>query len=105
MYLPSNYVHPQIYQDPNQSAIVTPPNGWGIQPVATPAKRGMGLFDSADWTTWGWGEWLTIAAGAYFLWKIMSDVGKGASKVKRTVRRRRSRAARRKKLEEEMSLL
>jgi hypothetical protein len=31
---------------------------------------GLGLFDSADTSTWGWGEWLTIAAGAYVVLKL-----------------------------------
>ena len=65
MYTPSDYVTPQIYADPNNSALVVPPNGWGVGPApGVPVKRkGMGLFDSADWTTWGLGEWVTFAVG------------------------------------------
>lgn len=91
MYLPSDYVTPQIYKDPNQSAIVTPPNGWGIQPVALPTKRGMGLFDSADWTTWGIAEWAIIAVGAYLVISLFNDIGSGVQTVKRARRRRRRR--------------
>lgn len=103
MYLPSNYVTPQLYADPNGGALVVPPNGW--QPAPAPVKRGMGLFDSADWTTWGWAEWLTLAAGAYFLWNLMGDIGKGATRVKRAHRKRKSRKAKREKLQEELSLI
>lgn len=91
MYTPSNYVHPQIYQDPNQSAIVTPPNGWGVGPApgVVPHKRGIGLFDSADWTTWGIAEWAIIAVGAYLVISLFNDIGSGVTTVKRARRRRR----------------
>jgi hypothetical protein len=102
MYTASNWLQPQIYADPNQSAIVTPPNGWGLQVVPKPAKRGMGLFDSGDWTAWGWGEWLTLAAGAYFLIKLVGDVGAGAGTVRRKVRRRKARQRKRDSLLKEL---
>jgi hypothetical protein len=30
-YIASNWVTPQIYADPNNSAMVVPPNGWGTE--------------------------------------------------------------------------
>ena len=93
MYTASNWLQPQIYADPNQSAIVTPPNGWGLQVVPKPAKRGMGLFDSADFTSWGIAEWGIILAGAYFVISLFNDMNRGVARVrgrrkKRTGRRR-----------------
>jgi hypothetical protein len=44
---------------------------------------GLGLFDSGgDWTSWGVGEWLTIAGGVYFVMSIFGDVGRGVGKVR-----------------------
>lgn len=28
---------------------------------------GLGLFDTADFTQWGWGEWASIGAGVYLV--------------------------------------
>lgn len=64
---------------------------------------GMGLFDSADWTTWGWGEWATIGVGLYFGMKLIGDVSKGAKSVRKTVRRRRGARQRKKELQEELA--
>jgi hypothetical protein len=106
VYLPTNYVIPQYNASPN-SGEVLPPNGWGIQYTNPAPKKscGMGMFDSADWTTWGFAEWVTIALGAYLVWKLMSDVSAGATKVKRTVRKRRSRRSKKEALLEELNTL
>ena len=99
MYTASNWLQPQIYADPNQSAIVTPPNGWGIVPapgsiIRCPKPRGMGLFDSADFTTWGIAEWGIILAGAYFVISLFNDMNRGVSRVRgRRKKRGRRRAA------------
>jgi hypothetical protein len=53
--------------------------------------RGVGLFDSLDFSTWGIMEWGTIAVGAYLLLSLWSDVGRAAKTVRRTVRRRKRR--------------
>jgi hypothetical protein len=37
-YIASNWVTPQIYADPNNSAMVVPPNGWGTGVAAAPQK-------------------------------------------------------------------
>lgn len=66
---------------------------------------GLGLFDSADWTTWGIGEWATIGVGAYLIINIVSDIGGAAKSVRRTVSRRRSRSRRKAELQEELSSL
>lgn len=67
---------------------------------------GMGLFDNPlDWTTYGWQEWLTLGAGLYFGIKLLSDVGKGAQSVRKSVRSRRARRERKQKLKEELATL
>lgn len=64
---------------------------------------GLGMFESGmDWTQWGVAEWITVAAGAYFAFSLISDVGRGASKVRRTVRSSRARAAKRARLKREL---
>ena len=67
--------------------------------------QGLGLFDSMDFTTWGFPEWLTVGAVLYFGSKLFSDAQKVSRKV-RGVRSRRARVrARKAKLKEEMESL
>jgi len=47
-YIASNWVTPQIYADPNNSAMVVPPNGWGTGVVA-PAKGVSGYPHTGDY--------------------------------------------------------
>lgn len=51
--------------------------------------RGMGLFDSMDFTTWGIGEWGVIGVGAYLILSLAGDVRTGGTAVKKYQRRRR----------------
>ena len=51
---------------------------------------GLCLFDSADWTTWGLGEWVTVGVGLYLGMSVIGDIGHGARTVRKAVRRRRS---------------
>ena len=56
------------------------------------ASKGMGLFDSMDMSTWGWGEWGAIAVGVYLLVNVVGDVkvaGKKLRSAKSRVRARR----------------
>jgi hypothetical protein len=43
--------------------------------------KGLGVFDSSDTSTWGWGEWLTIAAGAYVVLKLSIASTKASRKI------------------------
>ena len=52
-------------------------------------RVGLGLFESADFTTWGVGEWGVILVGAYLVGSLIGDTGRGTKQVKRTFRRRR----------------
>ena len=42
-YIASNWVTPQIYADPNNSAMVVPPNGWGTGIQAAPPAAAKGV--------------------------------------------------------------
>jgi hypothetical protein len=63
---------------------------------------GIGLFDSTDFTQWGFAEWGTIAVGAYLVISIFSDMGKASKTIKRGYSRRRSRSQRRERLQKEL---
>jgi hypothetical protein len=77
----------------------------GRAALENPGSRacGLGLFDSMDFSTWGFGELLVIALGGYLAIRLMGDVGKVAGTVKKRRRSSAARAARRKRLEEELS--
>lgn len=66
---------------------------------------GMGLFDSLDFSTWGWQEWLSLASAAYFGVKLFGDIGKGARTVRRAASRRSLARAGKKRLKEELAAL
>ena len=101
--------YPPPYQFADPAKLAPPPNfyapsasmglgcGGGCSCGGTCAKSqtniGLGLFDSADWTTWGIGEWATIGVGAYLVMNIVGDIGGAARGVRKAVRRRRSRRA------------
>jgi hypothetical protein len=34
---------------------------------------GLGLFDTADFTQWGWGEWGAIGAGLYLVLNLATS--------------------------------
>lgn len=49
---------------------------------------GFGLFDSMDFTTWGWQEWGVVGLIAWGAVGILSDVKRARRKVRRASRRR-----------------
>lgn len=58
-------------------------------------KAGLGLFDSMDFTTWGVGEWATVALGVYLLSSMFGDTRRVARSVsKGRARRKRERSRR-----------
>lgn len=74
--------------------------------------RGMGqatgllgttLFESTDFTQWGWGEYAVIAGGVYLLYSLTSDVKSVQRSVKRSGTRSRNR--RKKELRDEADSL
>jgi hypothetical protein len=71
------------------SALVDTNQGLG-ETIAYPPlyARGLGLFDSMDFTTWGIAEWGIVAVGAYLILSLAGDVGRGRKKVKRALRKR-----------------
>lgn len=52
---------------------------------------GMGLFDTADFTTWGWGEWATIGVGVYLVMSLAGDTKRAVKTTHRTSKRIRRR--------------
>lgn len=60
--------------------------------------RGMGLFDSLDFTTWGWGEIGVILIGGYLIVNLLGDIGTGSRRARQYVKssQRKRLAARRK---------
>jgi hypothetical protein len=57
-------------------------------------RHGMGLFDTADFTTWGWGEWLTIGAGVYFVLSLAGDTSRAVKSTRKASKRVRQRLER-----------
>jgi hypothetical protein len=52
---------------------------------------GTGLFSGGmDLSTWGVGEYLVLAFGAYAVYSLVSDVGKGARNVRKRLRRKKA---------------
>ena len=47
--------------------------------------KGLGLFDSMDFSTWGWGEWLAVGAGAYVLLKLSTQSYRASKKIYRAM--------------------
>lgn len=47
--------------------------GCGGKCGASAGSAGLGLFSSMDPSTWGWGEWIAIAAGGYFVISAWED--------------------------------
>ena len=125
MYLPVTYSTPkataglgyfsQIDPQLEESEFYPPPYNtdapvdlsdiYGVAAAGLGGYRGMGLFDSLDFTTWGWGEWVALAAGAYFGTKLIGDIGKGARTVRKRVARRSLARAKRQRLKEELASL
>lgn len=50
---------------------------------------GTGLFQSADPSTWGWGEYAVIAVGGYVAISFISDAQSAGGAVRKAYRRRR----------------
>jgi len=100
LYLPQSFATPQRLTAPLQSAQIQIPNGWGMGCCASCASggacsgHGMGLFDSGtDISGWGMPEWGLLGLGAFALYSMLSATRRGAGRVRRAVRRHRSRRA------------
>ena len=59
--------------------------------------QGLGLFDSMDFSTWGWTEWLVVLFGVYAVGSLAMDTRSGVGRI---TKGRRSRRSRRKKIGE-----
>lgn len=69
-------------------------------------SAGMGqLFSSWDISTWGWPEWTVVGLGLYTVFSVFSTTKRGVASVTDVVRKRRTRARRRRQLKTELSEL
>lgn len=67
---------------------------------------GLGLFDAGfDVTQWGAGEWIAALGIGYLAVSLVGDMGRGAGRIQRSVRRRSSTARRRAELKRKMEEL
>lgn len=64
----------------------------------------MGLFDTPfDLASWGWQEWGIAIIGGYALLSMVLTSRRASKRISRSVGKRRSRAARRRKLQQELA--
>ena len=68
-------------------------------------RHGMGIFDSMDFTTWGWQEWGIIGVGLYFAVSIIGDIGKGSRKISGYRSKGRTRKKKRAEIKARMAKL
>jgi hypothetical protein len=69
-------------------------------------SHGMGLFDTGlDLTGWGMPEYAIVGIGLYALFKIIGDTKRVSGAVRKSARSRSAKAARRAKLQQELSSL
>jgi hypothetical protein len=92
----------EFWPPPYASASVPP--GLGC-PGCNGRCRGVGLFDSLDFSTWGIMEWGAVALGAYLLLSLWGDVGRTARRVRTSSSKRKRKAERRRELKEELATL
>ena len=69
-------------------------------------ESGLGLFDTMDVSTWGWGEWGIVIFGGYMVLSTLMTTTRGVKRVGRGIKYvggapGRSRKARAKKLRDE----
>lgn len=68
--------------------------GWDTGLQSLSPSGGLGMFESGlDFSQWGAVEWTLVGLGVYVVGSLISDVGRGAGRVKRAVRPRRRAAA------------
>lgn len=66
--------------------------------IPNPLSAFSNLFSSTDFSTWGIGEWVVIAAVGFLGLKLVQGVFSTGKSVKRAVRKRRRRSQQRQSL-------
>lgn len=66
-------------------------------------QQGLGVFDSMDFTTWGFAEWAIIGVAAYTLLSFAGDTRRGYGRVRKVVRKRRRSARKKADLKQQLS--
>jgi hypothetical protein len=72
---------------------------------ANPLSIFSNLFSSTDFTTWGVGEWVVIAAVGFLALRLVQGVFSTGKSVKRAYRKRRKRSAQKSALQSELESL
>ena len=54
---------------------------------------GTGLFTTADFTQWGWGEWAVVVAGSYFAISAVNDLQTGYTGARKAYKKYSSKSA------------
>jgi hypothetical protein len=80
-----------------QDATATSDAATGIS-IPNPLSAFSNLFSSTDFSTWGIGEWVVIAAVGFLGLKLVQGVFSTGKSVKRAVRKRRRRSQQRQSL-------
>ena len=62
-------------------------------------SKGLGIFDSMDFTTWGIPEWGLVVLGVFAVGSMFSTTKRGVQSVRSSGRRRKSGAKKRRDLE------
>jgi hypothetical protein len=62
--------------------------GCGCKGLAgCPCSGGLGLFDSLDFSTWGWPEWAILALGGYMVLSTVFTTQRATTRVRKSLRR------------------
>jgi hypothetical protein len=56
------------------------PGGGGLADISQATAPG-GLFSTLDVTQWGWGEWVVVFGGLYFVGSLMGDTKRAVRKT------------------------
>lgn len=72
----ADYLPSFLYPVPQQLA----DGGGGLADISQATAPG-GLFSTLDLTQWGWGEWVVVFGGLYFVGSLMGDTKRAARKT------------------------
>jgi hypothetical protein len=67
--------------------------------------HGMGIFDTTDFSQWGWQEWGIILVGGYFVLSLIGDIGAGSRKISSYRSKGRTRRKKRAEIKARMAKL
>jgi Sec-independent protein translocase protein TatA len=68
-------------------------------------SRGIGLFDSMDFTEWGFAEWVIVILGAYTAVNLFGDVRSGTRRIRKAAKSRSAKRERKARLQKQLAEL